>query len=507
MRTPSFLKVRQRAVAVVAAITLVACGGGGGGDAEPAPTVQTTRAPVTVVATSDRSYGAVAVSKEVKVEVFRTITGEIGQALYTNTVTGERLRLYNGSDGLPQRAVDEVNGTALVIERVAPDRIDYRSYDRDGKYLGGYAVLTRGGVLQAAPILGTPSISGQLVGQLSGVGQSGSFALLPDANAGLGAPVAFSKAALDLADAANLPAGPTVGKQKFAGIDGRAVIGGLVMGAAIGVAGTAVVPALVAGAMTAWFLQNYGLPIFDGVRNADSLEQMSDNLNTFLGGLRSDAPAGDAMSASLAGTLADRITGSISRSFDAARDTAAALGDRSVLPTLSARAPAVDASVAGAGVDQSGVNYSYSGTAQAAGVVTLTGAPLGGGLPITINGNITGMSLTGTMSGRLGNGTVSGSLQQLGQCAALQQSGGQGTFSYAFDAGATTGQIAFYREAYNIPDGFRVISGSNTLYDTGGLVSGSETVTLALNGSRTLFVTVNAPTSGTAWQLSVGCPT
>jgi hypothetical protein len=37
--------------------------------------------------------------------------------------------------------------------------------------------------------------------------------------------------------------------------------------------------------------------------------------------------------------------------------------------------------------------------------------------------------------------------------------------------------------------------------------TGSETATLALNGSRTLFVTVNAPTHGTAWQFSVGCAT
>ena len=123
-----------------------------------------------------------------------------------------------------------------------------------------------------------------------------------------------------------------------------------------------------------------------------------------------------------------------------------------------------------------------------------------------INGNVLGSGVSGTISERLGDGTVVGAVGLLGQCAALQQSGGQGTFSFAFDAGSAIGTLTFYRNAYNIPDGFRVISNGQTLYDTGGLVSGVNSRHITLAGSRTLFVTVNAPKSGTAWELTVGCP-
>ena len=282
------------------------------------------------------------------------------------------------------------------------------------------------------------------------------------------------------------------------------MIGGLVTGALLASGGWA--PALIGGGMMAFGLQNYFLPVFDGVRNADSLEQMSENLNTFLDRFDQGTSGATALDDSLAGTLAGRAKGAVQRAFDTAKDTVSAITARASLPALTDRAPASDTAVNGFGVDQSGTNYSLAGSVGANGALAATATADGGAGAILINGNVSGSNVTGTISGRLGDGTLLGSVGSLGQCAALQQSGGQGTFSYAFDAGAVSGAIQFYRNAYSIPDGFRVISNGQTLYDTGGLVSGTETRTLALVGSRVLFVNVNAPRSGTAWELTVGCP-
>lgn len=497
-----------RRVAAAAALVagLVGCGGGGS-DSAPAAAEPEAPKTLTLAAKADKSYGAAWGSSGASIEVFRDSSGAVTQSLYTNPKTGEKVRTFNSTDGLPERVVDEATGNTLTITRTSPERVDYRAFDASGKYLGGYAVLIRSDGLYAATVSGTPSFSGQLTGQLRGAAQTGSFALLPATDAGLGTATPLSAAALSFADgalAASAAADGRAGPLALAGIDRRAVIGGLVTGALLASGGWA--PALIGGGMMAFGLQNYFLPVFDGVRNANSLEQMSENLNTFLDRFDRGASGATALSDSLAGTLAERVRGAAQRAFDAAKDTASSITVRASLPALNGRAPVSDTAVSGFGVDQSGTNYSLTGSVGANGALSATATADGGTGTILINGNVSGSDVTGTISGRLGDGTVSGSVGTLGQCAALQQSGGQGTFSYAFDTGAVSGTIQFYRNAYTIPDGFRVISNGQTLYDTGGLVSGIETRTLALVGSRVLFVNVNAPRSGTAWELSVGCP-
>lgn len=489
-------------------VALAACGGGGTGnnDTTPPPAPKA----LTLVAKPDRSYAAMKGAADSTLEVFRDgTTGKVQQVAYTNPATNEQVRVYVDSAGLPSRVVDEKSGRFVVVSTVSAERVDYRAYDAAGKYLSGYAVLSSASGLRAAPIVGTPSISGQLAGQIQGQGQSASFALLPTGNAGLGAEVPFTPAAMALADSLGglpRPAAMSAHALGAAGIDGRAIIGGLAMGLAVGLGSGAVIPGLVAGAMMAYGLQRILLPVADGVMNANSLEQMSENLNTFLDRFNQGASAETAVSDTLAGRVVDRVKGAVSRAFDTARDTLGSLRNPAGQQQPTSDAPPVDTAVDGFGVDQQGTSYTYSGTMGSTGTLTATGTASVGGDTIRLSATMNGSNLTGTASGRLGSATVSGSESVLGQCAALQQSGGQGTFSYAFDAGATTGNLSFYREAYSIPDGFRVISNGQALYDTGGLVSGNETRMLALNGSRILFVTVNAPNSGTAWELSVGCP-
>jgi hypothetical protein len=212
--------------------------------------------------------------------------------------------------------------------------------------------------------------------------------------------------------------------------------------------------------------------------------------------------------AALLGNAATTISGVLARAFDAALDVLGALLDRATLPDIGRTLPLVSTAVSGFGVDQLGIGYNFSGDVSPTGAVSLAGTPSDGGASILATGvlDLSTGKLAGAVTGRIGAGSIVGDVVALGACATLTQSGGAGTFSYAFDAAATTGKLSFYRQAYSIPDGFRVLSNGKTLYDTGGLVSGDETVNLALVGSRILFVLVNAPTSGTAWDLKVGCP-
>jgi len=89
-------------------------------------------------------------------------------------------------------------------------------------------------------------------------------------------------------------------------------------------------------------------------------------------------------------------------------------------------------------------------------------------------------------------------------CPGGGDAGNQGTFTKVINVGsAFPGSFSFSYEAYTVQDRF-VISGAASL-DT-GFVSGSSTVTVPKTSAGSLItVTVFAPTSGTAWNYSVGC--
>lgn len=106
-----------------------------------------------------------------------------------------------------------------------------------------------------------------------------------------------------------------------------------------------------------------------------------------------------------------------------------------------------------------------------------------------------------------GGGNFDGNEQPLGQCQTQQNSGGQGTFTNTYDL-QRCGTFSFSYQAYSIPDHIRVLNGDQTIFDTGGPVSGGTTVSLHASAASTLItVIVIASLDGTAWDYTVGCPT
>lgn len=90
-------------------------------------------------------------------------------------------------------------------------------------------------------------------------------------------------------------------------------------------------------------------------------------------------------------------------------------------------------------------------------------------------------------------------------CPGGGDSGNQGTFTKVINVGsAFPGSFVFTYTAFTIQDRF-VISGAATL-DTGFVSGTNVSVTVQKTSANSLItVTVYAPTSGTAWNYSVGC--
>ena len=96
------------------------------------------------------------------------------------------------------------------------------------------------------------------------------------------------------------------------------------------------------------------------------------------------------------------------------------------------------------------------------------------------------------------------------QCPTQQRSGGQGFTSFTVELFKNRGTIQVFYEMYSIPDELNVYYEGSTIFSTGGLVSGSTTVSVPYGSddstSTVVTVEVNAPRSGTAWIVSVTCP-
>jgi hypothetical protein len=73
----------------------------------------------------------------------------------------------------------------------------------------------------------------------------------------------------------------------------------------------------------------------------------------------------------------------------------------------------------------------------------------------------------------------------------------------------TKGTFETYYDMYSIPDALDILYEGSNVYST-GLVSGSNTVSVTCGSntttSTTVFVQINAPEDGTAWEVSVSCP-
>ena len=126
---------------------------------------------------------------------------------------------------------------------------------------------------------------------------------------------------------------------------------------------------------------------------------------------------------------------------------------------------------------------------------------------VAINGSVDSAGgVSGSFSDGPSSGTItSGSVEDVGSCSVNQGSGGQGTFSFSHFIGHGMGTVRFRYDAYSIPDDFTVTTATGTKFSTGGLVSGSQIVSIPIDDEPIVFINVSAPRSGTQWEYSLGC--
>lgn len=87
------------------------------------------------------------------------------------------------------------------------------------------------------------------------------------------------------------------------------------------------------------------------------------------------------------------------------------------------------------------------------------------------------------------------------------QSGGQQTTTYTILLDRSQGKLNLYYQMYSIPDRLDLIYEGTTIFTTGGLVSGSQTIQRDIDGdAKEILVRITAPNSGTAWVFSIDCP-
>jgi hypothetical protein len=93
------------------------------------------------------------------------------------------------------------------------------------------------------------------------------------------------------------------------------------------------------------------------------------------------------------------------------------------------------------------------------------------------------------------------------KCPTTQESGGQGTTRLVIDLLRTSGVFPVTYNMYSIPDQLYITYEGTRIFDTGGLISGSQSLEVSFSGkSQIIEVTIFAPNSGTRWDVFIGCP-
>ena len=93
-------------------------------------------------------------------------------------------------------------------------------------------------------------------------------------------------------------------------------------------------------------------------------------------------------------------------------------------------------------------------------------------------------------------------------CDTVVDSGGQITQDYkiVFTGTTYTGNIEIWYYMYSVPDQIIVLYEGKTVFTTGGLVSGSQTVTRFIDGKTDFaIVMMVAVNPGTGWNFNIGC--
>ena len=95
-------------------------------------------------------------------------------------------------------------------------------------------------------------------------------------------------------------------------------------------------------------------------------------------------------------------------------------------------------------------------------------------------------------------------------CNSATTSGGDGVTTTVHQLGQTSGTFNFFYEAYSVPDQFDITYEGNSIFTTGGPVSGNngtgQPVNFGPGSSTEVTVTVTGGV-GTLWDYRVDCPT
>lgn len=444
--------------------------------------------------------------------------------------TGGTTRVHYAKNGALQKIVDPRTGNYVSI-RLRTDLLgaDYLLYDKLGTFVSGYTLYKNETGWYHAPVKGE---FGQFTGNFSG-GVNGSFAmkanhlvygtptrlanhlgLLLDGTPASGVP--FSATMLDLV----LPSAHAALSEKDRGtlFSGMAL---MIMGGVLGG------PSNPAGSL---LMIGGAVQIYRGLTS--NLDANLDLLDGSVNQILSDRAASDLENGTepLASTQ-NGLLGLLERGINNIKSKVMPTITRlaGTIPGFPAPQYEVDVSVpekplpaargdstalVGTMVDSANRIYNAYGTMDQTGQFEATGdsndsvkLKLTGKVETT--GTTTHKSCVQTNAAGATAGTCiiasNSKLVPIGACQSSSQSGGNGTFSFAYNLGKSDGSVAISYDMFSIPDAMTVIGGGQVLFTTGGLVSGARSVTLTFSGDSSVIVNLSAPKSGTAWKFTIGC--
>ena len=408
-------------------------------------------------------------------------------------------------DGILRVVSDELSNTHIQIIDNGPERIDYWIYDGNDNWQDGFAIFQESNGYYWGRIVSAPAYAmQQIVGQMdfNASTQTGSFALTADNDIRAG-----------LADVRPVPneiisylsqrsAGAQVLRPQSSGVSfdksDAVIIGGLtvlVVGASTPVVATAGV------VLTGFYMLTKVIEavtstahsVLDaaGAMNRNGCDESNGN-GYQLGIMCSGDPSGPVEIDSLNTVPSDFR-------FD--------LGSRiddDQFPSSTDTPPASDGTVSGRAVFQDNSVHTLDGSIMGGRKFRCSGSVREPHHQWQCRQRVRGCD-RGRFSSTSGSGTVTGSAQALGSCSVNQGSGGRGTFSFAHSVGFGAGAVTFYYDAYTIPDAFTVSTANGVKFTTGGLVSGSASISIPIDNEPTVFINVSAPRSGTLWEYNLGC--
>jgi hypothetical protein len=522
---------RRLLVCVLASGALAACGGGGGGGSgedevvgEKAP----ESPPPDRLTVTKFSSGSSQIAGKGSVQATSIVSAG---ALVESTVdaANDTHRVFHDADGRA-KAIRLADGSTLHLSYPRSGRVDVVLADTGGVLQWGAALYERDDKLLVAPLgasLASNQINATLSGPITGAltvnaDPADAYAGIDTARAGTlqGRLVTLLTAdggtATGQAVAMRATALATPGQQIAGGIVQAGILAPLLIKVGLNFG------AIVGGAAAGGLLATAGGVLLIGAGAYALASGLSDIRNGAVRALMSDSldALGDADATqasvldrifSAVGSMADTGNALAERSLQTTERTPAA-GETTPLARGLASLPAVSGALAdiatevrGVLVDTAGRLFSGAGRLEADGGLAL-GLDAADGTQMTLSAQRTGADVSGTYTSGGAAGTLQGRSALIGQCNTSSSSGGAGTYSYAYNVGNGTGAFPFSYDMYSIPDQARIVDISGQeLFNTGGLVSGSDSLTVLLAGQANVVVLINAPNSGTRWDFTIGC--